>query len=68
MLLGIAYQIHDRIPVFKCWLKIRNMEISGKHPQAALDNARDALTGILYFRNTGQEPPSKGNVYVKGGS
>ena len=66
-LIGLKFGLQDRIPIFKTWLYIRNFERKAdkeKYKEAII-SARDALEGLLYFRNSGYEPPHKGNVYVK---
>ena len=76
-LTGLKFQLHDRIPIFKTWIYLRNLEIKltkDKSPEdtatitATIDAARDSLQGLLYFRNQGIEPQHKGNMYVKDAS
>lgn len=62
---GIIFDLMDRVAVFKVWLELNRLWSNTTIPREYIDDARDAMNGILYFRNLGEEPPHALGVYVK---
>lgn len=62
--LGIQYRLPDRIPLFQVWVTLNKLESNPEIPKDLLAQARDALSGLMYFRQNEAEPPHKDGVYI----
>ena len=61
---GIKINLPARISIFKIWLELDRLELEGTEKHE-INDAKDALNGILYFRNSGLEPKHSKGVYIR---
>lgn len=66
--LGIKKRLADRIAIFQMWLELNRLELKFEKNEEKISeiaDARDALNGLLYFRNSGLEPKNLKGVYIR---
>jgi len=66
--LGIKKRLADRIAIFQMWLELNRLELEFEKIEEKISDiadARDALNGLMYFRNSGLEPKHAKGIYVK---